>query len=60
MKLVRNVTKNEEGGVDATWSLTAQETSYLINYAIGDLLEKGLATIETVDLSAIETEGGVQ
>jgi hypothetical protein len=60
MKLTRNVIKNDEGGVDATWRLNGEETSYLINYAIADLIEKGLATIEDVPLDTIDPVGGMQ
>lgn len=61
MKLKRNLTKNEDGSVDAIWTLSPEETSYLVNYAIGDLLQRGLATVEdSVKLEELEAQGGVQ
>lgn len=60
MKLTRNVTRNEDGSFDATWKLSAEETSYLINYAIADLLDKGLATVDDNHLAKLEPVGGVQ
>jgi hypothetical protein len=60
MKLARNIHRNEDGTVEASWKLSAEEASYLISYAIADLLDRGLATIEDNLLENAEPVGGVQ
>lgn len=49
MLIVQRVTKNEETGkYDTSWSLDEEQVSFLMSYAINDLLSKGLVTIEQV------------
>jgi hypothetical protein len=46
--------RDDEGNVYATWVLTPDQFSFLLHYAITDLLEKGVADV--ADISEEELE----
>lgn len=46
MIIIRNITKNAEGGYDAAWSLSDEQMSYLLTYAINALLQEGVLSIQ--------------
>jgi hypothetical protein len=47
--IIKNVKKNPEGGVTFTWSLSDEQLSFLVTYAINHLLNEGLISIQDVD-----------
>lgn len=46
MQITRLVKKQEDGTFEATLVLTNEQTQFLVNFAIGLLVQSGLATIE--------------
>jgi hypothetical protein len=58
MLIVQKVSKNEDGTWNTQWSLSDEQMSFLLTYAINDLLEQGLVQIEqvTVDKGQLELD----
>jgi hypothetical protein len=58
MLIVQKVSKNEDGSWGTQWSLSDEQMSFLLTYAINDLLEQGLVQIEqvTVDKGQMELD----
>ena len=46
MQITRLVKKQEDGTFEATLVLTNEQTQFLVNFAIGLLVQSGLATID--------------
>ena len=49
MLLVKKVKKNEDGTMEAVFSLTEEQTAFLISYAISALVAEGVAQVEEID-----------
>lgn len=64
MIVIKKVVKNKEGGYDTNWSLTDDQVSFLMTYAINNLLAEGLLSVEEVpeqlNLDLIVPEGSMQ
>jgi hypothetical protein len=59
MLKIKKVTKETDGTTTAELSLTSDQASFLLGYAITDLVERGLASVED-EYEFPETEGGMQ
>lgn len=46
MMLVKNVKRNEDGSFDVNWQISAEQIGFLVTYAITDLVQQGLVTVE--------------
>lgn len=58
---VKETQKLEDGSYNTVWNLSSEEVSYLVNYAIADLIRRGLITDgENVDLDNLPAVGGLQ
>ena len=64
MIVIKKVVKNKEGGYDTNWSLTDDQVSFLMTYAINNLLAEGLLSVEEVpeqlNLDLAVPEGSMQ
>lgn len=64
MIVIKKVVKNKEGGYDTNWSLTDDQVSFLMTYAINNLLAEGLLSVEEIpeqlNLDLIVPEGSLQ
>lgn len=49
MLKVKEVVREVDGTVQATFSLTEDQVAFLLSYAVSDLVSKGLAEIERED-----------
>lgn len=58
---VKETQKLEDGSYNTVWNLSAEEVSYLVNYAIADLIRRGLIIDgENVELDNLPAVGGLQ
>ena len=46
MLIVKKTKRVDGGGVESTWSLSEEQVNYLLTWAINNLLDSGLATVE--------------
>lgn len=46
MLIIKKIKKLPSGEYEATWNLSAEETSYLLSYAINSLINEGIVTVE--------------
>lgn len=49
MQIIQKVEKNEDGSWSGTWLLEPEQMAFLVDYAIKDLMTKGLVTVEKQD-----------
>lgn len=49
MEITKIIRKQEDGTYEATMSLTEEQTQFLINFAIGVLVQSGLANVIEVE-----------
>jgi hypothetical protein len=43
--IIKKIKQNEDGSVDAEFALTKSQMSYLVAYAVSELVAKGLVTV---------------
>ena len=52
MEIVKLIKKQEDGSYEATLALTQEQTEFLINIALGVLVQSGLATVVEQEVDA--------
>ena len=56
---LKKIEINKDGEVETKWILTSDQYYFLVNYAVNDLIRKGVATVELLteeELKKIQTE----